>query len=319
MRAEVTPNTKPTTSNHTPPPPPYNHNSPAAALKNTSTTQTTVQKVERIQPPAHRQPAQRQHPQQLQQPQNDSLQDEAYIPDHEESFSYSDDDAFLAAVDLGEIDMGQPIDFEEGTRAVDAGESTLSAGSSGSSSVVKGRGSMGPPAGIGTKNEQLNANGVAGQPPQRPQRPVEQKQTNSNSNLNTSTTRNQNSHQNILSNPANTTTPKVNHSGQQDRVQHSNPSSDRSSRADPSSRSTNSNQNYRPQNTNTNANGALSRKPLTPSMGGFHFPPDMVRRFLESSRVKNGSNKFEEFSYNFQATFTPWITTATTPGIWACA
>ncbi|KAJ6478777.1 RAD52 DNA repair protein [Mycena vitilis] len=37
----------------------------------------------------------------------------------DESFGYfSDDDAFLAAVDMGEGDLGQPIDFEEGASAV---------------------------------------------------------------------------------------------------------------------------------------------------------------------------------------------------------
>ena len=47
----------------------------------------------------------------------------ADVPDGDESFSFnSDDDAFLAAVDLGEGNLGRPIDFEEGERAVDSKE-----------------------------------------------------------------------------------------------------------------------------------------------------------------------------------------------------
>ncbi|KAJ8508286.1 hypothetical protein ONZ45_g9417 [Pleurotus djamor] len=44
-------------------------------------------------------------------------EDELYTMDADESFGMSDDDAFLAVVDLGEGDLGQPIDFDEGTGA----------------------------------------------------------------------------------------------------------------------------------------------------------------------------------------------------------
>jgi len=274
MRSEVTPKAKPTTSHATPPPPPpYNHHndSPAAASRTGLNTpiQTPAQKSG-IQALNRPQPV----PQQLLQ--DESLQ-ESLIPERDESFNYSDDDAFLAAVDLGEVDMGRPIDFLEGTGDADADASTSNL-SSGSVAGTAMGGSMGPPTGTRTRMGPLDVNVAAGQP-QRQQRPVEK--SSSNSNPSTMYARNQNSHQNIPSNPANVTaarTTSANHSSttvQQDRVQphvHSNPSSDRS-RGDPSGRPI-QNQNHA---LNTNPNGAFSTAAKKPSssMGGFHFPPGM--------------------------------------------
>jgi DNA repair and recombination protein RAD52 len=52
-------------------------------------------------------------------PQCQSIQDH----DPEKSFSFnSDDDAFFAAVDLGEGELGRPIDFEEGTGGISLSE-----------------------------------------------------------------------------------------------------------------------------------------------------------------------------------------------------
>lgn len=317
MRSEATPNAKSTTSHVTPPPPPpYNPNHTPAAPRTGLNTP--------IQTPAHKggmQTPTRPQSVQQQSPQDESLQ-ESLIPENDESFNYSDDDAFLAAVDLGEVDMGRPIDFEEGAAGdVDAGGTTAASNlSSGSSVTGKGvGGSMGPPTSIGTRTGPLNVTVNAGQP-QRQQRPVEK--SNSNSNISTMYARNQNSHQNMASNPAPRTT-SVNQSSttiQQDHAQpHARSTSSDRSRMDLSGRPIH-NQNHVP-NTNTNgATSATARKPSTPSMG-FHFPPGIVRFFECQFRNVSYNDRnffFQEFSYNFQATSTSTTTPGWTPEFWCC-
>ena len=94
--------------------------------------------------------------------------------DADESFAFSDDDAFLAAVDMGEGDMGKPIDYDEGIGGV----------SSPSDFSISNETSNGPPAG---------ASATHGNPTLEPQ-----SRQSSNPTLNQSTShlqiQNQNAH-----------------------------------------------------------------------------------------------------------------------------
>ena len=108
--APRTPHAQPQSSHSTStrtPPPPYNH----------PPTQNTA-------PPPQNASIQRQLPQ----PQPQSHSNPKPAPqkvtfaeptvDADESFAFSDDDAFLAVVDMGEGDMGKPIDYDEGIGGV---------------------------------------------------------------------------------------------------------------------------------------------------------------------------------------------------------
>jgi len=78
-------------------------------------------------PPVPQQPQQNDHPlQQSHTAQPEVLNSTEDIAD-DDSFSYafgSDDDAFLATVDLGEGDLGRPIDVNEGLGGTNLGQST---------------------------------------------------------------------------------------------------------------------------------------------------------------------------------------------------
>ena len=319
MRSEATPNAKPSTSSHVTPPPPYNRNDSASTARKGLNTpiQTPVQRGSAIQistrpqqQPRPQQPRQPHQPQ-SQSPEEPAIQDqpqaqepqdqEPSIPDPEhgdESFSYSDDDAFLAAVDLGEGDIGRPIDFEEGagTGDDDGDMSTVSFRSMGAS----GSGSMGPPTtntGVIQRNVNTNA--------QDQHRPLEKSSSTlnlSSSSVVPASARNQNAHQSTTHTSTRATAAQQQQQQHRSGQAHSHPrthpniSSCRSVVDTASSRpvpvqvqkqnqtpnmNMNTNQNTNENNNNNNnnnTNGATStaRKPITPAMGGFHFPPGVV-------------------------------------------
>jgi DNA repair and recombination protein RAD52 len=292
MRPGATPNTKPNTY-HSTPPPPY--------IPNPSRPNPPAQ----LQTPIHAQP-QPQRGQQISPQQHKPSQKVTFASptrDADESFSYSDDDAFLAQVDLGEGDVGRPIDYED----ISTGASTivnrgdLSVGSD----AVKGcvdtgaRGSMGPPASVGGKNGQSNTNLQARQPHIQQRQDANSTSSSHNSNpyarvhnqnsssadshINSAPNSNPSiSHPKNLNSSSNTAGPTSQQTDlaplpvmrqQQPRLVQPNLASNLSS-----------GQNIQNQNQAPHPNANVApKKPVTPSMGGFHFPPGMVHIHISHS------------------------------------
>jgi hypothetical protein len=290
MRPGATPNAKPNSSHNTPPPP-YNQNPPQ------TNNPAQIQTPTRAQPQL--QHCQQPSPRNMKKysPQRISFASPTRDPD--ESFSYSDDDAFLAQVDMGEGDIGRPIDYEEEAGDVSAGASTivtsdLSSGSGQAKESVgaEERGSMGPPANVGDRNGISNSNAHARQAQ------VQHRQGANSilaSDPSTSRVRNQNlnvtmPHQNPptsnhstshIHNNVTTSSPTVQ---QQHRIVQSNPPSECSSEQNKGVSGSRpiQNQNQAPHpntiiKSNSNTTSTATKRPITPSMGGFHFPPGMVR------------------------------------------
>ena len=302
MRPGATPNAKPNTSHNTPPPP-YNpippRANPPAQLQTPVRAQPQPQNGQQISP------QQQQH----KPPQRVTFA--SPTRDADESFSYSDDDAFLAQVDLGEGDIGRPLDYGEGTGGISAGASTVvnrSDLSVGSDSV---KGSMGPPASVGDRNGQSNANLQPRQPHIQQRQDTNSTSSSHPSNL-SARVHNQNSNSSSANSHIINSAPNSNPST----LHPQNPNNSSSNAAGPASRQTDvtpspvmrqqqprlaqpnltsnlssgqnnpgtggrtiQNQNQAPhQNVN-----AAPKKPVTPSMGGFHFPPGMVRTHLPLS------------------------------------
>jgi hypothetical protein len=220
---------------------------------------------------------------------------ERSIPDAEESFNFnSDDDAFFAAVDLGEGDLGMPIDFEEGTGAI-----TLSEGSDTSwerqqqhstTEQVQQQGSKYIPA-VPTsvprqqqsRSMQIQNQGRAPEtirtPSSIPNRPQQQQQQQQRvSALGHVPTAQSNDRQNhhLIQAATNSNIPSATSPTLQQQQQRTFP------RHTPASRAY-QNQNHNPSHTpSTNNNSTLSavnasvKKTSPPSTGGFQFPPGMV-------------------------------------------
>jgi DNA repair and recombination protein RAD52 len=242
--------------------------------------------------------------------------------DPDESFSFSDDDAFLAQVDLGEGDVGRPIDYDEESGGISAGASTsvsrsdLSVGSDSAKDNMDtgARGSMGPPANVGGRNGPSNANSGQARIQQRQDtnytstsnpssshaRVANQNLTSSSANLHansasvsnpsTSHLYNQNQNSNAAGPaPRQTDVAASSVTGQQQhRVAQSNLTSNLSfeqSKGGATSSRPIQNQNQAPHpDANMKGNPNVpSKKPVTPSMGGFHFPPGMVCTHLSHS------------------------------------
>jgi DNA repair and recombination protein RAD52 len=297
MRPGASPNAKPNAS-HDSPPPPYNQN--LNRTDHAAQIQTPARQLQPAPQPQHKSVPQRVS---FASPKRDS----------DESFSYSDDDAFLAQVDLGEGDTGRPIDYGEGVGEVSAGAtvgmsgSDLSVGSNAPKDhmSIAARGSMGPPSSVIRAS---NGN---------PQMQAQQRQeaySTSTSNPSTSSAHIQNdstsnaakSHYSNSSNPSTShvhvhnlnlnpnssaagpasrmagDTPSSTIVQQHRKVVQSNSSSNSSTSQSKASGASNrmmQNQNQAPHpNTNINATANTAvKRPVTPSMGGFHFPPGMVR------------------------------------------
>ncbi|KAJ7163673.1 RAD52 DNA repair protein [Mycena filopes] len=186
----------------------------------------------------------------------------------DESFGFfSDDDAFLACVDMGEGDLGRPIEYEEG-----AGSSVVSAADEGETSVsppqqqegVKQEDRYGP-MGLGRTGAGTGTGQGAMNPPPNPphqQRQVvpraQQKPASSAStsraaailNATRGVTANQN--QKPLSNPS--ALPSAPTSGGAAETSAPAPAP------------------------------APAKRPPTPSVGGFHFPPGMANPLLQQQQ-----------------------------------
>lgn len=266
------------------PPPPKSRTTPASVKGKAPARSTGLNTP--ITTPAHvqNQTRQRQVPLTLQEPERRvAFTDpaphqpaEAEVPDTgDDSFNFgSDDDAFLALVDLGEGDLGRPIDYDEGLGGVSSStDNTFDHGGDASIYLSKEADAQELPyqglaAGSGTRiaamgsgNQQQNhqwANSASGPGSGTsmatgllsrllPQQQNQQRPPNPPSNVNT------NLHLN----------------------------------AKPLSRLTNRNQNQCTGSSNDNGTAAVmnhpsantsipSKRPITPSMGGFHFPPGVA-------------------------------------------
>lgn len=256
-----TPNSKPSASHNTPPPP-YNQNTSRPGPDTTSTNNMQPRPQPQVQPQTK--PA----------PQKVEFSEPPRDP--EESFSYSDDDAFLAAIDLGEVDMGRPIDFEEGTGGV-----------SGASLSEAAAGDIEPPS---------NASGDKVTLVQAPQQ--QRKENTSLQNLDSSTTHAQhlasNSTSHLTSGPSNHRNQSTN------QAQHPNPRQSSSKTAQerraqaisdaissdqvktPIANHSMQEQKPHPQ-TNTNPSiphsAATIKRAVAPS-GAFNFPEGVVSRIV---------------------------------------
>lgn len=309
MRPQVsaprTPQAHPQSSHSTStPPPPYNH-APNRPAQNTAQQNASIQR----QPP---QPQPQSHPNSKPVPQKVTFAEPTV--DADESFA-SDDDAFLAVVDLGEGDMGKPIDYDEGIGGVsiDRSASDLSVSNETSS------GSMGPPAGVGV------GSAARGNPPHGQLQGQQQQQSRqpSNHTSNPPTSHPQNQNQNVHRQPSISTrgpqqgapqqpiAPRTNadsiNSSHQHLNQNSNGTSSRTismqqqhnGQTKPTSSSSDQNkgirnpgpvqnQNQPPGRINGHSHqGSTTTKPQ--SMGSFVFPAGVVCPL---------THDYEEFSYN---------------------
>jgi DNA repair and recombination protein RAD52 len=163
-------------------------------------------------------------------------------PEPDESFMFnSEDDAFLAAVDMGEgelgrpigegdVDFGRPIEFE-----VDVG-------------------------GHGNKGDTHSNNSVLQEQQSRPQQP-----------------RYEDQNQHPTANRAQAPEPNP---GRSDPLSSSKSSSTVPQRAAGPGNVVNQNQN----SATSNVKSGAAERSTTPSMGGFHFPPGVVRRSITRVR-----------------------------------
>ena len=188
----------------------------------------------------------------------------------EESFNfYSDDDAFLAAVDLGEGDLGRPILNEEDLgRPIDYEGVDLSVVSDGGSDV----GDRKEPQEQGRAS--VNQGGSKGQHQNQGQGQYTNAGASSTSSAGTT---------GILSRLLPNQPPQF----QQRGSHNGNPRPSHSSIPNQTTRppANRPNENYNPHANNANANPSAgsnvntAKRPVTPSAGVFNFPPGMVRPF----------------------------------------
>ncbi|KAJ7665934.1 RAD52 DNA repair protein [Mycena polygramma] len=191
----------------------------------------------------------------------------------DESFGYfSDDDAFLAAVDMGEGDLGQPIDFEEG-----AGGSTVSSASDEEKAPEAAPAPQKP-------DDRYGPMGLGRAPAVQPQRvipPHQQKAYVSNAsgaNGNTAVRKPVSGGSSASGSAsralaiANAQREAAAASNQREAATTSNPPSGAASA---------------PSAGNTAAASAQAqppaKRPPTPSVGGFHFPPGMPNPLLQNN------------------------------------
>lgn len=134
---------------------------------------------------AEQSPLARQQPQVLQVPfaQNPDDRDNPPVDlpdaDKEESYGFnSDDDAFLAAVDLGEGDLGRPIDFEEGLGCVEESIPEQGSRSATTSVIQHGR--------VRERMESASSSSAGSEPPMRRAAPVANSKASGQPNANIS-------------------------------------------------------------------------------------------------------------------------------------
>lgn len=283
MRSVTTPNAKPSASYSTPPPP-YN---PASSVRAHPQHQPQPQVQARPQPPPQRPLPPPQQPAKPPQPPQRVASPVDIPNDGDESFSFSDDDAFLAQVDLGEADMGRPIDYEEGTGDV----SNLSVSDLSVEHTGAGREDMGPPP-VEAKHGQ-NMRHLQAQ--QRPSASTSDASTSTSNTANPNQiaphphTGNNQSSASTLNTPTNTSVSgsrtgaaPIPQPARQPASNAYGSAPSNQNRAGPGPRPPH-NQNMNPPRTTVvpasgaGASSGATKKPAMSSVGGFNFPPGMVR------------------------------------------
>ncbi|KAJ7099961.1 RAD52 DNA repair protein [Mycena belliarum] len=191
----------------------------------------------------------------------------------------SDDDAFLASVDMGEGDLGQPIDFEEG-----AGSSTISSAIEAKAPVVA------PPA----LQQQALSGAGQGARQQGPMNPPPNPPLQQKAYVGTTSTMARGGPAALprladaSSSTSSSSRPPIVAAGA--RSAQGGPSasgSGSSTRSGPSNGAQYQNQNVKPQASALVSSASPSaappqpaKRPSTPSVGGFHFPPGMQNPLL---------------------------------------
>ncbi|KAJ7734581.1 RAD52 DNA repair protein [Mycena maculata] len=193
--------------------------------------------------------------------------------DNDDSFGFSDDDAFLACVDMGEGDLGQPIDFEEGAGAGCSNVSSVHEEEAPAESrQQQQQDDRYGPMGLGRTGHGPQHQQHRGAPPNVPLQQQQKAHTTA-----TSTARDA-PQKPISAGP---------------RPAASTATGAYTLYRPPPLNAPNQNQNQKPPSTGASgaptANApppAPAKRPSTPSVGGFHFPPGMPNPFLQPNNSR---------------------------------
>ncbi|KAJ6582975.1 RAD52 DNA repair protein [Mycena vulgaris] len=209
----------------------------------------------------------------------------------DDSFSFfSDDDAFLACVDMGEGDLGQPIDFEEGTGSSVVSTTMEEAKAPAFVPQVETNQQQqeeGARSGFGRTGQGTRQPGTMNPPPNPQQQrgyPANAQGANGTATSRGAPPKPISGGSAAPSRPTDASSSVASFSRP--------PTTAANARSGPSTVNANQNQNHKPPSTGQTASESgptpappppAAKRPPTPSVGGFHFPPGMPNPLLQNT------------------------------------